>query len=235
MKRLITLSAVLLLLMASMILPAYAETLDLERRGSITAAMTYQGEPVPGGTLTLYRVASLQPNDEEIFRYEEAFDDCGISLKELDFHTAVDLATIVYYKGLEGQTREIDGQGVVRFDDLEVGLYLLIQWDPAPGYSELTPVLISLPNNENGVYVYDTESAPKQTPDQRPTEEPPTEPPTDEPTEPTTPPPTEPPEPNLPQTGLTNWPIPILAVCGFFSVVAGLILVMKGRKAHDEI
>ena len=239
MKRLISLSAVLVLLMALLVLPAQAETVDMDRKGSITAAMTYQSEPVPGGTLTLYRVASLQLFDEELFHYEGAFEDCGVSLEDLDFDTAVDLASFVYRNGLEGQTRQIDDQGLVKFDDLEVGLYLLIQWEPAPGFYELSPFLISLPNNEDGVYVYDTTSAPKQTPDERPTEppteEPPTEPPAEEPSEPPTEPPTEPPEPNLPQTGLTNWPIPILAVCGFFSLTAGLVLAAKGRKDHDEV
>lgn len=234
----ISVFAVLILLTAALILPVHAQNVDMERKGSITANMTFQGEPVSGGTLTLYRVASLHPFDEELFHYEESFAECGVPLENLSFDTAVKLATHVYNHGMDGLTKAIDEQGVVRFEDLEVGLYLLIQWDPAPGFYELSPFLISLPNNENGVYIYDTQSAPKQTPDERPTEppteEPPTEPPTDEPTEPPTQPPTEPPEPNLPQTGLTNWPVPILAVCGFFSLVAGLVLVVKGRKVSDE-
>lgn len=239
MKRLVSIFAFLALLMAVLVLPAYAEMVDMERKGSITATMTYLGEPVPGGTLTLYRVASLRPFDENLFQYEEAFENCGVTLDDLGFDTAVDLATFVYHNDPEGLTRQIDEAGIVRFSDLEVGLYLLVQWEAAPGYYELTPFLISLPNNEDGVYVYDTHCAPKQTPDQRPTEppteEPSTEPPTEDTTEPTTEPPTEPDEPNLPQTGLTNWPVPILAVCGSFCVIIGLVLVVKGRKAHDEV
>ena len=243
MKRLISIAATLALLMAVLILPAYAESVDMDRKGSITATMAFNGEPVPGGTMTLYRVASLDPFDDVLFHYTEEFAGSGVALDVLDFDTAVDLAAYVYYNQIEGLTQTIGDDGVVKFEDLEVGLYLLIQWDPAEGYYELSPFLISLPNNENGVYVYDTESAPKQTPGERPTEppteEPPTEPPTEEPpTEPPTKPPTEPPtepgRPNLPQTGMTNWPIPILAVCGMFSLIAGLVMVVKGRKADHE-
>ena len=260
MKRLISIAAALALLMAVLILPAYAENVDMSRRGSITATMAFNGEPVPGGTLTLYRVASLHPFEEDMFHYTAEFAESGVSLDVLDFDTAVELATYVYYNQIQGLTQTIGEDGVVKFEDLDVGLYLLIQWDPVEGYYELSPFLISIPNNENGVYVYDTESAPKQTPDERPTEppteEPPTEPPTDEPptepstepstdepstepptdrpTEPPVEPPTEPDKPNLPQTGLTNWPIPILAVCGMFSLTAGLVMVIKGRKANDE-
>ena len=238
MKRLISISAALML-MAVLILPSYAQTVDMDRKGSITAAMTYDGEVVPGGTLTLYRVASLHLFEEELFRCTQEFENCGISLDDLGFDTAVELATYVYYNELQGLTREIDENGVVTFGDLEVGLYLLIQWDSAPGYYALTPFLISLPNNEDGIYVYDTQSAPKQTPDERPTEppteEPPTEPSTPPPTEePPTQPPTEPNEPNLPQTGLTNWPVPILAVSGLFAFVTGLVMVVKGKRDEDE-
>lgn len=231
MKRLIAFSAAIVLLAAMLAVPVFA--VDLERKGSITASMTYNDAPVPGGTMTLYRVASLHPDDRDMFHYVQAFKDCGISLDELDFDTAVELATFVYQNELEGLTQKIGKDGVVRFEDLEVGLYLLIQWEAAEGFYELAPYLISIPNNEDGVYVYDIKSAPKQTPDQRPTEPPTEEPPTEHPTEPPTEPPKEPPE-HLPQTGMTNWPVPILAVCGVFFVAAGLVMVAKGKEERNE-
>ena len=246
MKRLIAFSAAIVLLAAMLAVSASAIDVDLERKCSITATMTYNGDPVPGGTMTLYRVASLHPDDRDLFHYVQDFQDCGVSLAELDFDTAVELATFVYHNELEGLTQKIGKDGVVRFEDLEVGLYLLIQWEAAEGFYELTPYLISIPNNEDGVYVYDTESAPKQTPDQRPTEPPTEEPPTEEPptepstekptvppTVPPTSPPTEPPE-KLPQTGMTNWPVPILAVCGVFFVAVGLVMVIKGKEDRNE-
>ena len=111
-----------------------------------------------------------------------------------------------------------------------MGLYLLIQWEPAAGFYELSPYLLSIPKYEDGVYVYDIESAPKQTPDERPTEEPGTEPGTQPPADKPTEPPVQPGE-KLPQTGLTNWPIPLLAVCGAFRVIVGLVMVAKGRRS----
>ena len=230
MKRLIAFFAAVVLLAALLAVPVGA--IDLERKGSITATMTYNDDPVPGGTMTLYRVASLHPSDRDLFQYVQEFKGCGVALDALDFDTAVELATFVYLNELEGLTQKIGKDGVVRFENLEVGLYLLIQWEAAEGFYELTPYLISVPNNEDGVYVYDTESAPKQTPDRRPTE-PPTESPTEKPTEPPTEPPAKPPE-KLPQTGMTNWPVPILAVCGVFFVAAGLVMVAKGKEERHE-
>ena len=239
MKKTIAISVALLLLMGMLILPADALELDPSRTGSITATVSCEGAPVPGGTLTLYRVADVVvDNADHVYRLTAEYEPSGASLEDLGYDTAVKLATHTYEQGLQGLTKEIDDLGVVRFEDLELGLYLLIQWEPAEGFYELSPFLMSVPNNEDGVYVYDTASAPKQNPDQRPTEppaeEPPTEQPTEPPTEPATEPPTEPSE-KLPQTGQTNWPVPIMAVCGAFFVAAGLVMVCKGKENGDEI
>ena len=234
MKRLIAFTGAIALLAAMLAIQVSAMDVDLERKGSITASMIYEGEPVPGGTMTLYRIASLQSLNEELFAYVEEFENCGVALDALDFDTAVELGTYVYENEIEGLTKEIGTDGVVKFEDLEVGLYLMIQWESAEGFYELSPFLIGVPNNEDGTYVYDTESAPKQNTDQRPTEPPAEEPSTEEPTEPDTEPPTEPHE-KLPQTGQTNWPVPILAVCGVFSLAAGLVMISRGKENHDEI
>ena len=227
MKKLIA----VLLLAALLAVPVLATEIDTERTGSITATMEHEGTPVPGGTLTLYKVASLNFICE--YTLTEEYAASGISLEEITAETAVALATYTYEQNLSGLTKTIGDDGVVKFEDLEVGLYLLIQWDNAPGYYELSPFVISIPNNENGEQVFDTFCAPKQNPDPTPTEptEPtqPTEPPTVPPTEPT-----QPTEPTLPQTGQTNWPIPILAVCGIFLVVAGTVLVARGGKRYED-
>lgn len=230
MKRLISISAVLMLVVAMLVLPAYALSVDMDRKGSIAATMTYEDEPVPGGTLTLYRVASIHPTDAALLHYVQDFENCGVSLNDLGSATAEALATYVKDNRFQGLTQKIDDNGFVKFENLEVGLYLLLQKESAKGFHEISPVLICVPNNEDGVYVYDVICAPKQEVQKESPEKPSTEPTTP----PTTEKPTEPPG-KLPQTGLTNWPVPILAVCGGFLVIAGVMMVVKGRKSNDEI
>lgn len=227
-KRIIT-ALSLLIALCVLTMTVYAiEVPDLDRTGSISFDMTYQGAAVPGGSLTLYRVAEVHvENDADYsFRYVEAYAECGVSLDALDTaETAKGLADYTAAKAIEGVTVPIDEAGHVAFTELELGLYLLVQAEAAPGYSAANPFLVSVPGREGSAYVYDVNAAPKL--DLEPEE---TTPPT---TEPTTAP-TVPTEPNLPQTGQNHWPVPVLAVSGLFLVAFGWCLRRGAKEKGHE-
>ena len=225
-KKILSLILSLMLLLA-MALPAHAhEVPDPERRGSISLTMAYQGSPVSGGTLTLYRVADVvSVNGDYGFAYTADFAGCTIPVTELgsaDLPTA--LAEIAKAKLLAGTTLTVAANGKVKFSDLEIGLYLVVQNEAAPGYKKVNPFLVSVPYHEDGGYIYDVDTAPKNLPGP---EEVPTEPPA------TTEPPA-PSEPKLPQTGQTNWPVPVMAVVGMLLVTAGACLCVSGKKKRNE-
>lgn len=227
-KRLISALALLLMLAGVMMMTAAAiEIPDLERTGSISFDMTYKGEPVPGGSLTLYRVADVQVENgaDYSFAFVEAFMECGASLENLGAaETANTLAAFAAENGIEGIENQIDENGHISFTGLELGLYLLVQEDAAPGYEAARPFLVTVPGRENDAYVYDVNASPKLQLEQAPTE----------PTEPPTVPPTEPTEPELPQTGQTNWPVPVLGVLGVVLIVFGIALRVSAKRDPYE-
>lgn len=234
MRKAISLATSALLLFALLILPAYAADLDPDRAGSITVTMIRDDKPVSGGTLTIYGVARMDSGGK--FQYVQEYAACGVSLDEIGPDGATDLAAYTYYNQIQGQTKQIGSDGVVKFEDLMPGQYLLIQWEAAEGFYELSPFLIGIPTCEDGTYIYDIASSPKQAPSEPTQPSEPTKPfqPT-EPSEPTEPPkPTEPEGPKLPQTGQTNWPIPLLAVAGIFFVILGAMLITQDVRRHDE-
>ncbi len=51
--------------------------------------------------------------------------------------------------------------GSVVFSAVEPGLYLIQQTKSSENYQNISPFIISVPQNENGVYVYDVSAAPK--------------------------------------------------------------------------
>ena len=157
------------LLLSLFVLPASAAAVDPDRLGSITATMTDDGESIPGGTLTLYRVAELDLASSSGFRYVGEYEDCATELDSFGPSEAIELATYTYENDIQGETKVINANGVVKFDSLEPGLYLLIQWKAADGYYHLAPFLVSIPNNEDGEYVYDVTCVPKQEPIPEPT------------------------------------------------------------------
>lgn len=216
----------ILVLVCAMALPVFAhEVPDAARLGSISISMQHQDEPVPGGSLTLYRVADVVSDDGDyLFRYTADFNGCTIPVTELDSaQLPRELAAIAADKHLQGTGLAISDEGKAVFSDLSIGLYLLLQQEAAPGFKKVNPFLVSIPQNDDGHYIYDVDTAPKNVPG-----------PEEEPTEPTPPPPTEPGEPELPQTGQMNWPVPVLAVLGMLLVVAGFALCTAEKRKHDN-
>ena len=216
----------ILVLACAAALPVWAhEVPDAARLGSIAISMAHQGEPVPGGSLTLYRVADVVSQDGDyLFAYTADFAECAIPVTELasaDLPRA--LAELAKTKNLEGITLKLDDGGKVKFSELELGLYLLIQQEAAPGFKKVNPFLVSVPQNVDGHYIYDVDTAPKNLPG--PDEE--TTPP------PPPPPPTGPDGPDLPQTGQLNWPVPVLAVTGMALFLFGWVLFFDSRRKRS--
>lgn len=204
-----------------------AEIPDPHRRGSISVTMTCLGEAVPGGTLTLYRVAEVHVENgaDYSFRYTPEYAGCQASLDALsDSATAVALAEYTADNDIAGTEARIDENGAVTFPGLELGVYLLVQHEAAAGYVPAGPFLVTVPGRSGEAYVYDVDASPKLSLEPAPTE--PTEPPTEPPTRPT--------EPELPQTGLNRWPVPVLAVSGLILIALGLVFCAGGRKKPHE-
>ena len=227
-KQFVTALCLLALLCAMTLGVAAAEAPDMSRTGSITLDLTYQGEPVPGGDLTLYTVALgvLAPDGAYVLEFTPEFADCGISLENLSSpETAQALHQWAQEQEAASMTAEIDENGHVAFENLPLGLYLLVQETAAEGFDALRPFLVTVPVSGDDGLIYDVNAAPKVTLEPAPTEP-------SEPTEPTEP--TEPSEPDLPQTGQNKWPIPVMAVIGSFLFIAGCCLVVSDRRKDHE-
>ena len=222
--------AVLLTVLAVMLfltVPISAQELpDPQRTGSLTLWLAFDGHPLDGGSLTLYRVGELSVTDGNAGFLPVRELEGGPALTELnDPGLARELAALAQSRNLSGIQAEIL-MGWVTFAPLEPGLYVVTQEhaQATEGFDAIQPFLISLPQWEGGSYVYDLTAAPKVplVPEETP-------PP---PSEPTTPPPSEP--PGIPQTGQLNWPIPVLAAAGMTLFILGWALYSSsGRKHHD--
>lgn len=225
-RRTISLLCVVLVFLLLSVSVFAVEPVDMERKGSVSIAMRYQGENVPGGTLSAYRVAEITlTNGDYGFAFTSDFSPCGLSLEDISSaHLAEELASFAESHSIAATEREIDENGKVCFEDLELGLYLFVQKTPADGYCAVSPFLVSVPGRDGEEYVYDVDGSPKLSLEPAPTES--TEAP------PSTLPSAT--EPNLPQTGQTNWPVPVLAVSGVLLVMLGWYMNRSGKKEYHE-
>lgn len=163
-KRLAALAAALALL-ACCAAPAFAlEVVDLSRTGSIKVSFydTDTAEAVGGGTLTLYRVAAVNKKNADLsYAYTNGFEDCGIELGDLsEGELAAKLAGKISATA-ESTTQEVGEDGTTTFEDLAVGLYLIVQSTAAENYNVINPFLVSVPMQEDGKYVYEVDAMPK--------------------------------------------------------------------------
>lgn len=113
-------------------------------RGYIRLKMAYDGEPVPGGAVTLYDVSDSPE---------------GIGPMEM----------LVYVKelGLPGTEKTVDSRGSVIFDDLPAGQYFLVQHKAPAGYYPIKPFLVELLQMPGGTQISSVDGTPKLEPEKK--------------------------------------------------------------------
>lgn len=231
-KRLTALFMVALLL-CSVSITVYAhEVPDISKKGKISIKMTYDKNPVAGGSLTLYRVGDVKADDGNYsFVLTEDFNASKVDLTDISSVTlAKELAQYAQNQKLSGDTKKIGNNGEISFTELDLGLYLLVQNEAANGYNKADPFLVSVPMNEDGNYIYDVDASPKVELQKGPASS--TDKTTANTTNTTT---TITTNTKLPQTGQLNWPVPVLVVTGLILFSIGWMLRLnKKRDRYEE-
>ena len=196
-----------------------AQKPDADKQCSITFLLEFDGTPLEGGKLTLYRVGQISPDGNRFVLVETLLQD-GPDLSNLeDPSLAKTLNELAVEHNLPAyKASVVDGKAV--FSDLKTGVYVVCQLngEEIPEYAAINPFLISLPQKENDAYIYDMTASPKV----------PLQPFTTEPTQPQS---TEPVDtPDLPQTGQLNWPVPLMAILGLVLFGIGWILFFSSKR-----
>lgn len=191
---------------------AAASVPDATQAGSISFDFSGAEKPVKGGNLELRKVAYW---DDALgtWCWCENYASAGVSLDDIGSEKAANqLYLYALVTNLSSFTIPVGKDGKATAEKLEPGVYLVSQSVPFAGFSYIKPALICVPCRMDDTWVYEVEAAPKLSPL------------TTEPTETTTEPYEE-----LPPTGQTNWPIPVLVLVGSFLILLGICL-RKDKK-----
>ncbi len=143
--------------------PAANEEIVLHGIGSITLSMTDGEINATDGEWTLYYVASTAKGATGyIYVFTEDFADCGVSLDDVsESSLAENLVAWVNQNQIAGVSQTVGEDGLIEFDDLPTGLYLLIQTGASTDFEVANPFVISVPMIIDGEYVLDVNAAPK--------------------------------------------------------------------------
>jgi len=215
-------------MLGSLSVPAYAVsagTFDTGRSGSIQLSCFYNKKPISDGNLLLYRVGDMETDEGQYyFRLSNELGGARLSQTDLDRNAlAGELAAHAGLKKLSSREESFGQNGTVRFENVTVGLYLLVQTKAASGYECLEPILVSMPFKDprSGDYIYDVDATGKPALEReaRPTP---------------SPVPTPKPDPGLPKTGQLNWPVPVLAGFGILFVLVGFCLLASDLRRSRQ-
>ena len=214
--------------------------------GSISIMLKKGGVGIPGLQVQLWRVGTGKVQDGQLmFEPLPLLQSAGLELNGLNSaqntQTAAMLLEFCDAQGIlptDVLEKTTDASGTVLFEDLPVGVYL-VRSSADSSYRAVTPYLLQLPaqNEEGTAWDFDIQGEPKV--EAQPgsgggggDDPPPDNPPPDNPS-PDNPPPGEPfpeipplspdhPDPQLPQTGLLQWPVPLLTAGGLLLIAAGV-------------
>jgi hypothetical protein len=144
---------------------AQAEEFDPTQQGGISITLTTEKKTETEGTLALYQVAELELGTTAYtYVYTQDFASCGLQLEKLDSaELAQSLADYAKGEELTYVTQELDENGQVSFENLELGVYLVVQTKAEKGFSKADPFLVTIPMTEGDSYVYQVDATPKVT------------------------------------------------------------------------
>ncbi|MDO4803265.1 MAG: SpaA isopeptide-forming pilin-related protein [Lachnospiraceae bacterium] len=141
---------------------------DVEIPGSITITLNDEDAFMPelGASLELFKAGELYVDDADSrWVLTPEFEDSGADLSDLELEELpASLAAYAEESDLDAlDTVLTDENGVAVFQDLSVGLYLVIQTAATMGYKPVMPFLVSIPvsSADGEEWIYDVDANPK--------------------------------------------------------------------------
>ena len=163
MRRKILTFCVTILLLFACLNGVSAEEFDPSKTGSISVTLMEQNqnEPIVGANFSVYYVATarLDPEGDLIYNYTEDFARLDIALD--DMLLAEKLDGFVAQETVPSIKITTNAQGTAICEELPIGLYFVKQTGAVEGFAPCASFLVTVPNVENGGYVYQVNASPK--------------------------------------------------------------------------
>ena len=132
--------------------------IDLNKKGTINVTLKETNDKkIPNVEISIYHIKSVSIKDNKlVYTYNENIQDCKEDLNDLP---RVINKCIINIEPLQSKLTNNEGQ--VKFEDLDLGLYLVKQTNEIKGYSSIEEFLVNIPQDIDNKWVYDIEALPK--------------------------------------------------------------------------
>lgn len=145
--------------------------IDVNRKGSVSFTITASdtGETIGGGSIAVYRVASIDSSGT--YTLLDDYAPLGIDINDLVAtdsswsETAETVALYIKNHGLDDTAVvvPIDENGKGKLTDMETGLYVAVQKEAPKGYTAFNPFVMPIPYQSESSVMYDLDAKPKGT------------------------------------------------------------------------
>ena len=166
-KKLTSVVAIFMMIAVFVLPLSPAATALLGEKGSITLNLmdSENEKPLANVPFRLYFIANAYESGNGI-RYEliPPFDEANVDLNDLqDSSLPVHLAHFAISENQPYTEKTTDEKGVITFENLTPGLYLVVPLQNGEDRCIVSPFLISVPNydSKNGTWEYDIDASPK--------------------------------------------------------------------------
>lgn len=143
---------------------ADSNIIDLTKRGSIKInLLTSENEPIKGAEISIYKVADAKINNNNLL-FENVFEinSCEADFAKIaDGVVSNDLVSCITSTDTLKKNLITDINGKVEFNNLDLGLYLVVQDNMVKGYSKIDSYLVMIPYEVDNTWSYDSHSYPK--------------------------------------------------------------------------
>ena len=144
-----------------LILNVSANTVNLNEFGSIEITLRESTNSIKGAEISLYHVADVIKIDNNlVFKLKNELA-CNVDLNDL---TKENLTKEILDCNLDNTTKLVeytDINGIARFNNLKLGLYLAKQTKSVKGYFDIDSFLVVIPKVEDSNWIYDVKAKPK--------------------------------------------------------------------------
>lgn len=155
----------LIVLLLLLIIPTYAQAdiVDFNKKGTITIELieSTDNTKVSNAEITIYKLANATEVDNNLsFKYIDELKDCNVNITDLK-EVTTELNDCIKDKVLPSYNLITDANGTVKFNNLDLGLYLVKETKVPDKYSSFDPFLLMIPMQIDNSWNYDIVSNPK--------------------------------------------------------------------------
>ena len=160
MKKILWLLGVSLML----VLPVSANTVDFNQKGSIMLELVEQehNEKIADANIEIIKIADakVDSNGNLYYEYVTSLNNCNVDIKDVTKIDVNELTTCIN-DNTDKVSNLTDSNGIVSFNNLDLGLYLVRQTNKLNNYTSIDSYLVTIPTIEDNTWVYDIHSVPK--------------------------------------------------------------------------